>query len=109
MGRVPKAEAMGRGGGDFVDDRAGMLDVLGHGASVHQDSPGQKRCRPRPTIALRAGITGASLRRQERQMIRLAKHYIDALQIRLFLIDEYPRARKTRNAGSSLVRLIVRQ
>ena len=41
-------------------------------------------------------------------MIRLARHYIDALQIRLFLIDEYLRTRKTKNVGSSLLRAILR-
>ena len=41
-------------------------------------------------------------------MIRLARQYIDALQIRLFLIDEYLRTRKTKNVGSSLLRAILR-
>ncbi len=41
-------------------------------------------------------------------MIRLARHYIDALQIRLFLIDEYLRTRKAKNVGSSLLRAILR-
>ena len=41
-------------------------------------------------------------------MIRLARHYIDAVQFRLFLLDEYFRTKRTKTVDSSLLGRILR-